>query len=100
MAILNDVLDLSKIEAGKLDDHARRRQPAQHGAAGPRAVPAGGRTRRTSSWSLDQQCCPQRLQLRHDPVRVRQCVSNLVSNAVKFTHAGRIEIMLSLTDAA
>jgi len=41
---------------------------------------------------------PPGLQLRHDPVRVRQCVSNLVSNAVKFTHAGRIEIILSLTD--
>lgn len=36
---------------------------------------------------------PQRLT--YDPTRVRQCVSNLISNAIKFTAQGRVEVALS-----
>ena len=65
MSILNDVLDLSKIEAGRLD-----------------IAPVD-----TSVLQA----------LRFDPVRVRQCVLNLVSNAVKFTREGQVEIKLSVS---
>jgi PAS domain S-box-containing protein len=91
-ALLNDVLDISKIEAGKLDiarvegDLAltveRVRQlflsrAEEHGLSLTLEVPAA---------------LPKRL--RYDPVRVRQCVSNLVSNAIKFTERGKISIVL------
>jgi CheY-like chemotaxis protein len=36
---------------------------------------------------------PQRLS--YDPVRVRQCVSNLISNSVKFTARGQVEVAIS-----
>ena len=96
MAILNDVLDLSKIEAGKLaimpiDANLLNTVGQVRALFMPAAAEKNLQLVLTSR-------LPPGLQLRHDPVRVRQCVSNLVSNAVKFTHAGRIEITLSLTD--
>ena len=88
MALLNDVLDISKIEAGKLEiaridgDLAltvdRVRQLFQAARRGARSCRCAG-SRRTS--------LPKRL--RYDPVRVRQCVANLLSNAIKFTEHGR-----------
>src|SRR5262249_24010776 len=92
MALLNDVLDISKIEAGKLeiarmdgDLHLtveRVRQLFQ-----TRAVERGLAVSLEIAESL-----PKRLN--YDAVRVRQCVSNLLSNAIKFTEQGRITVRL------
>ncbi len=87
-ALLNDVLDISKIEAGKMDIACvdgdlrvvfeRLRQLFL-----PRAQEKG------LTIDLDFETeLPERLN--YDPVRVRQCVSNLLSNAIKFTEHGRI----------
>lgn len=94
MAILNDVLDLSKIEAGKFDispidndlGHLLRRLEKLWA---PRAVEKG--------LTLTLEIDPESMTfLRFDPVRVRQCVSNLVSNAIKFTDAGGITVSASV----
>ena len=88
MALLNDVLDLSKIEAGKLEiaridgDLAHTRRPHPPALPGP-----GGRARISTCRIEIADSLPKRL--RYDPVRVRQCVSNLLSNAIKFTETGR-----------
>ncbi|PKQ01689.1 MAG: hybrid sensor histidine kinase/response regulator, partial [Alphaproteobacteria bacterium HGW-Alphaproteobacteria-12] len=90
MAILNDVLDLSKIEAGKFDispidndlGHLLRRLEKLWA---PRAIEKG--------LNLKLEIDPEaQTFLRFDPVRVRQCVSNLVSNAIKFTDKGGVSI--------
>ncbi len=93
MALLNDVLDLSKIEAGKLEvspvdgdflHTMKRTQQLFQAQASDKGL------------SLRMQCAidfPDRLG--YDPVRVRQCVSNLLSNAVKFTPEGAIDISVS-----
>jgi signal transduction histidine kinase len=88
--ILNDVLDVSKIEAGKMEI-----APVDEDL---RAVLTG--THRLFAMTARQkglQCelsvdptVPDRL--RFDPVRVRQCVSNLVSNAIKFTERGSVQV--------
>ena len=89
MALLNDVLDLSKIEAGKFDiicsetnlSHVMRRQLALWK---PRAEEKG--LELTLAFDAD---LPAWASI--DAVRVQQCVSNLLSNAIKFTQTGRVE---------
>lgn len=86
MAVLNDILDLSKIEAGKLeivrvDDDLRDNIERTIGMFQPSA--------RENGVGLHLYIDPDfPARLNYDPVRVRQCVSNLLSNAVKFTEAG------------
>jgi len=93
MAVLNDVLDVSKIEAGKLEIS---------GADGD-IVKTVGRIRRlflpqaeAKGLDIDFVCPPDFPRwLHYDPVRVGQCVSNLLSNAIKFTQTGTISVELS-----
>ncbi len=93
MALLNDVLDLSKIEAGKFDivcsdtnlSHMMRRQLALWK---PQAEEKG--LELTLAFDAD---LPAWAAI--DAVRVQQCVSNLLSNAIKFTRQGRIEAIVN-----
>jgi signal transduction histidine kinase/CheY-like chemotaxis protein len=88
--ILNDVLDLSKIEAGQLDietvpfDLAEVLQ-AGVAAFAPRAAEKG----LTLSLDLSDGVAGRYL---GDPNRLRQVVYNLVSNALKFTAAGGVTV--------
>ncbi len=91
-ALLNDVLDISKIEAGKLeiapiDGELTRTVGRVRQLFQSRAAERGIDVVLKSSPDL-----PRRL--RYDPVRVRQCVGNLLSNAIKFTERGRVEVKL------
>lgn len=88
--LLNDILDLSKIEAGKLaiepvESDLRATVNRVFRLFAPQARDKG------LEMVLDLPAdLPARL--KYDPVRVHQCIGNLISNAVKFTHQGRIEI--------
>jgi len=98
MAILNDVLDLSKIEAGKMDvspieGHVLHTLKHVHKLFLPKAEEKCISLTLESDPSLADR-------LSYDPVRVRQCVSNLVSNAVKFTREGCIKVHVSTAPAA
>ncbi len=89
LALLNDILDLSKIEAGKVQIESLPLEPAQIiGEA--RALFA----EITASKGLLLVChssVPPGYYL-GDPHRLRQMLSNLVANAVKFTAKGQIRI--------
>ncbi|MDP3494928.1 MAG: ATP-binding protein [Hyphomonadaceae bacterium] len=86
MALLDDVLDISKIEAGKLEI-----SPID-GELGVTLE----RIRKLFQSRAEERGIDVRLEiddslppvLRYDPVRVRQCLSNLLSNAIKFTEQG------------
>lgn len=95
MAVLDDVLDFSKIESGAmslesidfdLGELARSTLDLFGHAASHKGL--------TLSLSLP---VGRQLAVRGDPVRLRQIIANLVSNAVKFTPAGGIELSLSLS---
>jgi signal transduction histidine kinase/CheY-like chemotaxis protein len=90
LAILNDVLDLSKIEAGKMELEAIAfdLEPTLQGveAAFAPLAEAKGVAYRTS-------LAPEAAgAYRGDPTRLRQILFNLVSNAVKFTDQGLVEV--------
>ena len=89
LTLLNDILDLSKVEAGKLDLETKAFEPAQilHeiGLLFSEAASRKGLTL-TDSWSGPAQ------HYLGDAHRVRQMVSNLVGNAIKFTAQGTIRV--------
>jgi PAS domain S-box-containing protein len=90
LAVLNDVLDLSKIEAGKLEleevsfdigEVARGVHAAFSAVAAQKGLGFELRIARGA-----------RGRYRGDAGRVRQVLSNLVSNALKFTESGRVSV--------
>jgi len=97
LAILNDVLDLSKIEAGRLEISPVDSAPV-HTIGQIHALFMPVAAEKNVRLVLDNGI-PKSLRLRYDPVRVRQCVSNLISNAVKFTNDGRIIVQTSIATA-
>jgi signal transduction histidine kinase/DNA-binding response OmpR family regulator len=89
LTLLNDILDLSKIEAGKVELEAIAFDPAQvfgEAQALFAEIARGKGLRIETDWSG----APR--QYLGDPHRLRQMLSNLVGNAVKFTDQGLIRI--------
>ncbi|HRF12098.1 MAG TPA: response regulator [Candidatus Accumulibacter phosphatis] len=96
LSIINDILDFSKIEAGKLEieniQFNLRQLVEDVGDLFAQPAEAAG---------VEMICSvPHDLPvaLQGDPVRLRQIVTNLVSNAVKFTSQGMIVIRVRLLD--
>jgi signal transduction histidine kinase len=90
LAILNDILDLSKIEAGKLeleDGEFDLEQLVQTTHAGFVALANKKGVELGLEFALDAAGA-----YRGDSVRLRQILSNLVSNALKFTAEGSVVI--------
>jgi len=97
LAVLNDVLDLSKIEAGKLelveqDFDLERLANSVFDGFGALAAEKGLR--------FEVEVAPAaRGAWRGDADRLRQIVANLVSNAIKFTAAGAVTARFETADA-
>lgn len=89
LGVLNDVLDLSKIEAGRVDITP---EPADPGALVSATCDLfrAGALAKGLRLDCDLEALPASVQL--DPVRVRQCLSNLIANAVKFTSTGSVHV--------
>jgi len=88
LQLINDILDFSKIEAGKLDTEIVEISLLEfledlNSLLRPMAMNKG--------LEFDiLQCSDLPSVIYSDPVRVRQCLVNLVSNAIKFTAAGHV----------
>ncbi len=92
LAIINDILDLSQIESGKLSVERRACSPS---ALAGEVLDALRRNASDRGLALVmRQIGPQPASILTDPVRFRQIVMNLVSNAIKFTHRGEVEVSL------
>jgi signal transduction histidine kinase/CheY-like chemotaxis protein len=89
LALINDVLDLSKIEAGKMElylEDFELRALVQDVEATIRPLVEKSQNR------LEVRCPADIGQIHADLTRVRQILFNLVSNAAKFTQRGRVGI--------
>jgi len=93
LALVNDVLDLAKIEANEVRLEHERIEPRElvREAIAPFIGTAASK-HLSLAVSVDD-TVPQHV--RCDPLRLRQVLVNLVGNAVKFTHAGSVELHVS-----
>ena len=90
MVILNDILDFSKIEAGKLDLEDVDFDLAASLASVTNAMSVAARDKNLGLHLAVAPNLPRFV--RGDPVRVRQVLTNLVGNAVKFTNVGTVTV--------
>lgn len=87
-AVLNDLLDLSKIEAGELKLEVNDFD-LEHLARGVVAIFSLQAEEKDLTFNFSMEDAANGL-YRGDPARVRQLLYSLLSNAVKFTHSGAI----------
>jgi signal transduction histidine kinase/DNA-binding response OmpR family regulator len=93
MEVIDDILDISKLEAGKVelqltDFHLGDTVRAAIAVLHPRAV----EKRLSLSCWIDPSA---NRAVRGDPIRLRQVLLNLVGNAVKFTERGQVDVRVS-----
>ncbi len=96
LRLIDNILDLSKIEAGQLDTEIVDCSLTQllnsvESLMKPKAEEKGLEFRVAESSGLPAQ-------IRTDPTRVRQCLINLVNNAIKFTEQGYVHINISMQE--
>ena len=95
LMLINDILDLSKIEAGKDDVeyspvNVRTLIEETMAAVGPRATMSDVR------FELDLP--DEDVYMQTDNLKVRQCLVNLLSNAFKFTERGHVKLSVGVRE--
>jgi PAS domain S-box-containing protein len=97
MVIINDILDFSKIESGKFQLEAVDFDLPAAIASVANALSASAYDKGLElRWDLDPRLP---VLVNGDPVRLRQIVTNLVGNAIKFTPSGSVTIAAHPTGA-
>jgi signal transduction histidine kinase len=97
LSVINDILDISKIDAGKMHLEHIAFRPAEVLES---VVNLVGHKAAEKGLHLAIDCSPGvlDLSLRGDPLRLGQILLNLAGNAVKFTEAGTITIRIRLAE--
>jgi PAS domain S-box-containing protein len=95
--LINDILDLSKVEAGRLE--AECLPTAPHQVAREVVQTLAGRAAEKGLGLALEIPEPLPVRITADPARLRQIVTNLVGNAIKFTDAGGVRVVLRLEAA-
>jgi signal transduction histidine kinase/CheY-like chemotaxis protein len=95
MRLINDILDLSKIEAGKMeirDEDVLLEDIIDEvsNTITPLAI------EKNLNFNI-QRACNTRIIVNTDRVRVAQILINLLGNAIKFTEKGKLELFVSIT---
>ncbi|MCA9757652.1 MAG: response regulator [Candidatus Eisenbacteria bacterium] len=97
LGLLNDVLDLSKIEAGRLEIESQE-VDLQRLVADVHSLLVGSAVDKNLELNMTQKGDLPTV-IRTDPLRYRQILINLISNAIKFTDVGKVEVELSVAEA-
>ncbi len=95
LQLINDVLDLSKVEAGRME--IERLELSPHVLAGEVVKTLLVKAEEKSIYLKMEVDGPIPEKVLGDPTRLRQIITNLVSNAVKFTDEGGVKVVLHMT---
>jgi signal transduction histidine kinase/CheY-like chemotaxis protein len=96
LAVINDILDFSKVEAGKIELEAIEIDLCELIDTTVTLFSEKARTKQLDIAALIEANVPARIS--GDPVRISQCLSNLVNNALKFTADGSVLIRVAGRD--
>jgi signal transduction histidine kinase len=94
LSIINDILDLSKIEAGRMTVESVDCDLAEL-LSETLALMAVRATAKGLALSASFET-PVPASIRSDPVRLRQILVNLIGNAIKFTESGGVRVAVSI----
>ena len=95
LSLLNDILDLSKIESGKM---GLEKIPFQLKSVVNEAIKTHQVRARQKRVDLVAEVSPDVADTVYgDPMRLRQVLGNLLSNAIKFTESGQVRVFLRTT---
>lgn len=89
LGLINDILDISKIEAGKAEIE---RQPISIPAFLAQVEADYADSARRKGLDLTTAAAPGLREITSDPAKLTQIVSNLIGNALKFTETGSISV--------
>lgn len=96
LELVNDLLDVAKIEAGKFDLNIQEYDLSEIIAEAVKAFKAQAESKHLPLNFIT----PGPIKVKCDKVRIGQVISNLLSNAIKYTDSGQIDIHLSKDVAA
>ncbi len=95
LSLINDILDISKIEAGKLDLESVPLDPCATVEETAEMLAAKAHEKGLELiCAISSPSIPSRVI--GDPLRLRQILVNLISNAIKFTHSGEVTTTISV----
>ena len=97
LALINDILDLSKVEAGKLDLAIERVKP---GAVAEKLVRSFAPQAAEKRIELRADIADGLSEIETDAARVEQVLRNFLSNALKFTERGQIVLSAQRVDGS
>ena len=96
LALINDILDLSKIEAGQLELESIRLNPKKLAAYSVETLKSNALSQGIGMIVDADNSLPE--QILGDPGRIQQILLNLLSNAIKFTSQGKIVLSVVKTE--
>jgi signal transduction histidine kinase/CheY-like chemotaxis protein/HAMP domain-containing protein len=97
LGLINDILDLSKVEAGKMEVFIEEVDiPSLLEEVGAIIRPLVAK----SGNALELRVAPEIGSIRTDRTKVKQCLLNVLSNANKFTQNGKLTLAIQRTDRA
>src|ERR1700730_13670049 len=91
LTVVNDILDLSKIEAGRLTMECT---PFDITALVKEIIAGFAIRARAKSLDLDSTLPDEPLAILGDPGRLRQVLTNIIGNAIKFTETGKVSVRM------
>lgn len=97
LTIINDILDFSKIESGKMEINMNEYSPMQLIDDLVHILQTRIKGINVALIVDVDPCLPGKLM--GDDIRIKQIITNIANNAIKFTHEGEVHISVSCKDA-